>query len=236
MSQVVSLTLFRFASVARRAWVFSQMGLARGAMARTPGIGFWKLCGTGTGEGFTPLPETAVWAILATWPDREAAEAGTERGEVWRRWRDRATEDWTLYLSPRSSRGNWSGTEPFSAASGRPSSRGPVAVLTRATIRGRAIVPFWGKAPAVSDRIGADPNVLFKIGLGEVPWLHQITFSVWPDIETMTAFARRGAHAEAIRAVRAGGWFREELYARFAVTGTAGRWAGVPAFDHLEAA
>ena len=67
---------------------------------------------------------------------------------------------------------------------------------------------------------------MFKIGIGEVPLLHQVTFSVWPDTASMAAFARRGPHAEAIRAVRDEGWFNEELYARFRLTGTAGTWQG----------
>ena len=42
------------------------------------------------------------------------------------------------------------------------------------------------------------------------------------------------AHAEAIRAVRDNGWFAEELYARFQVLGTEGRWHGQdPIARHL---
>ena len=75
--------------------------------------------------------------------------------------------------------------------------------------------------------IGADPNVAFKIGIGEMPLLHQVTFSIWPDAASMTAFARgNGPHGRAIQAVREGDWFAEELYARFALLGTAGTWEG----------
>ena len=50
--------------------------------------------------------------------------------------------------------------------------------------------------------------MLFKIGIGEVPLLQQVTFSIWPDTASMAAFARAdGPHARAIRAVREGGWF-----------------------------
>jgi spheroidene monooxygenase len=69
----------------------------------------------------------------------------------------------------------------------------------------------------------ADPNVMFKIGIGEVPWMQQVTFSIWPDARTMAEFARHdGPHARAIKAVRDGGWFREELYARFRVDAVEG--------------
>ena len=75
--------------------------------------------------------------------------------------------------------------------------------------------------------IGEDPNVMFKIGIGEVPLFQQITFSIWPDSDTMANFARKdGPHAKAIRAVRDGKWFKEELYARFRVSGETGSWEG----------
>jgi spheroidene monooxygenase len=91
---------------------------------------------------------------------------------------------------------------------------------------------FWGRTPDISARIGRDANVLFKAGIGEVPWLHQVTFSVWPDTAAMAAFARAdGPHAAAIRAVRSEGWFSEELYARFAVLAHAGTWGGRDPLD-----
>jgi spheroidene monooxygenase len=69
---------------------------------------------------------------------------------------------------------------------------------------------------------------MFKIGIGEVPWMQQVTFSIWPDARTMAEFARHdGPHARAIKAVRDGGWFREELYARFRVDAVEGEWEGV---------
>ena len=93
---------------------------------------------------------------------------------------------------------------------------------------------FWRRVPDISAVIGADPNVSFKIGIGEVPLLHQVTFSIWPDAEAMAAFARHdGPHARAIAAVRSGDWFREELYARFAVIGARGTWEGRPAAERL---
>jgi spheroidene monooxygenase len=201
------------------------MGAARPGLARTPGIQFFKLCGSGTGEGFTPRPNTEVWAILAGWDDEAAARRATASAPVFARWRARAAEAWTVFLSPYQSRGKWAGGEPFRPEGGPP--EGPVAALTRATIRPGMLLRFWGRVPGISAVIGADPNVLFKIGIGEVPWLHQVTFSIWPDTAGMAAFARGdGPHGRAIRAVREEGWFSEELYARFRVLGDAGTWHG----------
>jgi len=201
------------------------MLLARFSLPRVAGLDFWKLLGSGTGEGFTPLPNTAVYAILATWSDRTTAEHQLRDAPVFRRYRQHASETWTVFLTPVSSRGAWSGRAPFAPEKARQS--GLLASLTRASVRLANLPGFWRRVPAISRRIGSDPNVLFKIGVGEVPWLHQVTFSIWPDESSMAAFARHdGPHARAIRTVRAEGWFSEELYARFRVTGEAGSWGG----------
>jgi spheroidene monooxygenase len=225
--KTVSLSFFRFAPGLARVWAFAMMGLARPGMSRIDGIGFWKLCGSGTGEGFTPVPNTGVYAILATWPDLETAQRQISTAKIYQRYRARAKEDWTVFLSPTSVRGQWSGVTPFEAD--HPADAGPVAALTRATIKPRAALRFWKRVPDISTVIGTDDNVVFKIGIGEVPLLHQVTFSIWPDTTTMANFARAdGPHARAIKAVRAGDWFQEELYARFQVTACDGTWNGQP--------
>jgi spheroidene monooxygenase len=226
--QTVSLTLYRFPSVAARLWVLGQMAVARLSFWRMPDVGFFKLCGTGSGEGFTPRPNTRVWAILATWPDAESARRNLDQAPVFRRWRRRAQESWTVLLTPTSARGRWSGVEPFQPQpAGQSAVPGPVVALTRATIKPATFLRFWGRVPDISAAIGSDPNVIFKIGIGEVPLLHQVTFSIWPDAEAMANFARGdGPHGRAIRAVREEGWFTEELYARFSIVDDWGTWEG----------
>ena len=224
--QVVTLSLFRFRSVGDRVWAFLMMGLARWPLARLKGIGFWKLMGAGTGEGFTPLPDTGAVAILATWPDLETAERQIAGSEIYRRYLLRSDETMTFYLTPFASRGSWSGKAPFQPEGGPPG-RGLVAALTRATLRPAVLLRFWSRVPDISKAIGENRDVVFKLGVGEVPWFHQMTFSIWPDTETMAAFARAdGPHSRAIRAVREGEWFSEELYARFSILAARGTWNG----------
>ncbi len=232
--QSVTLSLFRFGAPRARLWAFAQMGLARRGLAAIRDIGTWKLCGSGTGEGFTPIPNTAVYAILATWPDHDTARRAMYGNRVFRRYREHADESRTLFLSTTSARGTWAGDTPFDV-SAEPNA-GPIAALTRATIKPRIAAKFWGRVPGISKVIGEDPNVLFKIGIGEVPWLHQVTLSIWPDADSMAAFARHdGPHARAIRAVRTEQWFKEDLYARFNVDAVEGIWDGEPAqFDLAE--
>lgn len=236
MIQTVTLSFFRFGPMHARLWAFTQMGFARLSMPRVPGIKFWKLCGSGTGEGFTPLPNTAVYAILATWDDIDAARVGLN-APVFQRYNSHAEETYTLFLTPTSARGTWSGQTPFQTSHlpAQGSTLGPIAALTRATIKPSVATQFWRKVPSISAVIGDDPNVLFKIGIGEVPLLHQVTFSIWPDTDSMADFARRGGpHTDAIRAVRDHGWFSEELYARFHVVDAQGTWEGQRPLQHLE--
>lgn len=238
MGQIVSLSLHRFEGRAAQAWAFAMMGLARRPLSRVPGIGFWKLCGSGGGGGFGARPNPSVYAILATWPGEAEARAAVSGASIFARYRARAAECWTILLRPVSARGAWSGQRPFEP--GPAGGGGPIAALTRGSVRAGALTRFWSRVPAISDRVGANGEVLFKIGIGEVPWLHQVTFSVWPDAAAMARFARSGPHAEAIRAVREQGLFAEDLYARFEVAGEIGAWGGAPPLTtarvHREAA
>ena len=232
---VTSLSLFRFDGLLPRLWVIGQMGAARFALRRERRAQFWKLCGSGTGEGFTPRPNWGVWAILATWPDEATARAATAANPVWQRWRAKAQESWTIYLSPLSARGAWAGVNPFLPDMTGLQATGPLAALTRATVRPSRALRFWKRVPNISATIGEDPNVAFKIGIGEVPLLHQVTFSIWPDTASMAAFARGdGPHGRAIKAVRDGKWFDEELYARFALLGATGTWNGTDPLASLK--
>ncbi|MFP7672398.1 spheroidene monooxygenase [Marivita sp. S0852] len=223
--QTVSLSFYRFATPLTRLWALSMMGAARLSLPRIDGLEFWKLCGSGTGEGFTPMPNTAVYAILTVWSDESRARDAIASEPLFQKYRKHASENWTLFLTPYSARGVWSGQTPFIEET--PPSDGPIAALTRATVRPSVAAQFWKRVPDISGVIGQDPNVMFKIGIGELPLLQQITFSIWPDSKSMAEFARvDGPHAHAIRAVRDGQWFREELYARFRIAGETGSWEG----------
>lgn len=222
----VSISFFRFDGVFNRLWAFSQMQFARGPLKRMPGIGFFKLFGTGTGEGFTPVPNFGVYAILATWASEDAAREAVANGRVFKAWRAHASEAATVYLNAISSRGTWDGVSPFEVNKmvGIPV---PMAVMTRATLKKRFVFDFWRQTPDISGTVREQTNLKFKIGMGEVPWFQQVTFSIWDDPEKMKAFAYKSqSHANAIKQVRDNKWFKEELYARFHVQGFEGAWDG----------
>ena len=225
--QTVTLSLFRFDSTYHKCWAFVMMGLARPMLKRIHGLTFWKLLGSGTGQGFTPIPNWGVYGILGVWASQEDAERGTAKLQPFTAYRTRAAESATLFLKVSSARGKWSGALPFNTSTTTHSQNsGPVAILTRATVKWQKIPQFWRHSPEISTRIGNNTDVMFKIGLGEVPLRQQLTFSVWPDIVRMAEFAHQnGPHHRAIQQVRKGNWFKEELYARFNIISIDGHWS-----------
>lgn len=229
---VVSLSFYRFRGVWPRFWAFTQMQLARGPMARTPGIRFSRTLGTGSGDGFDPWPNFSVYAHLATWDGEDQAREALESAPVFTRHRRMAQESWTLFLAPSRAKGRWGGVQPFelaAQANPRPASlTGPVAVLTRATIRPRCMPAFWRSVPAVSRATRDHSGLRFKIGLGELPFAQLMTFSLWDDEESIRRFAyAHGAHHQTLKRAHAAGWFTEDLFARFRVVDAIGTWAGV---------
>lgn len=226
--QIVAISFFRFEGVFQKLWAFSQMGFARKKLKKIKQISFFKLFGSGIGEGFTPYPNTSVYAILSVWNNLGEAENNIEEREIYENYRNHSIENWTVFLSPISSKGYWDKTNPFKPNKNEFKKKDHMlAALTRATIKPKIMLKFWSKVPAISKVIGNDKNVLFKMGLGEIPWFHQVTFSIWPNAKTMADFARKdGPHAKAIKSVREGNWFSEELYARFEVKKAIGKWCG----------
>lgn len=224
MTAQVCLSLFRFQGFQNKLWAFSMMGRARRYFQNITHLKFWKLCGSGTGEGFTPQPNWAVYAVLTAWDDKISAKDQLHQQPIFKLYTDKAEEHWHIWLQPQSSRGQWDGQQPFIPTAEKTCDQAPLAVLTRASLRPRFARQFWQQVPNISKRIGQNTDVLFKIGIGEIPLFHQITFSIWPDAHSMSQFAHQGPHACAIKAVRQGDWFREDLYARFRVVETQGSW------------
>ncbi|MGF1444574.1 MAG: spheroidene monooxygenase [Pikeienuella sp.] len=220
-----SISFFRFGGWRGRLWAFSQMSLARAPLSRTEGLGFFKLFGTGGGESFRARPNPGVWAVLATWPDLQRARSAQAEAGVFRRYRAVADETYSVYLEAVSIRGQWDGRQPFDIAE-RPLGC-PFAVLTRATVKPSKALAFWKDAPDIDAQTAREPALLFKRGMGEMPFLRQVTFSIWSDLEAMKTFAyRHPFHRDAARQARERNWFSEELFARFAVLGTEGSWEG----------
>ncbi|MBO6640587.1 MAG: spheroidene monooxygenase [Roseitalea sp.] len=228
--QIVTLSLYHFVGLPAELWAFSQMGLMRPAVARMEGLRFHKMMGTGAGAGFSTTPDFSTYTLLCVWDDGAAARKALDDATPFARYRARADRSATLHLAATQTRGQWSGAEPFAVdAQTRP--EGPIVALTRATLRWSKLAAFWSLVPAISDVAEADPHQHFMMGMGEIPYKHQMTFSIWDDEAAMRTFSLASqTHGTAVRRAWDEGWFAESLFARFNLLAVEGAWPGLERF------
>jgi hypothetical protein len=133
-----------------------------------------------------------------------------------------------MRLALLSGYGRWSGRDVLAdlRASRPATTEGPVAVLTRATVRPSRWHRFRGARPPVSAELAGAAGLRAAVAIGEAPVGLQATFSVWRDAAAMVAFARSPHHRDVVRRTRDEHWYGEELFARFVPLGATGTWDG----------
>ncbi|WP_080237167.1 DUF3291 domain-containing protein [Spirosoma rigui] len=228
----ISITAFRYKPLARfRA--FANMGRILMQPLRADGLQFSKLMGSGVDFGL--IPDLSTYVFLGVWDTITTAQSFS-RTQIYQHLNQGTVETGTLYLRPERAHGLWDGVNPFTtgeARSGREKSEtsgNPVAVLTRATIRPRALPDFWRHVPQARQRLADQADqLLFGIGVGEVPLVQQCTISVWRSSAAVDQYAyRQSGHKEVVRLTRERKWYSEELFARFTVLRAEGQlFAGI---------
>jgi hypothetical protein len=174
----------------------------------------------GTARGFAPRDaDLTRWALVAVFPSRSELEA-YDRAPVVRGWDAVAAQRARLVLDPRSSRGSWGGRSPFTVGvrPARPDSAeavtGSVLALTRARLRAGHGRRFRRAVPPVGGIAGLD----FAMGIGEWPVGLLGTLTLWSSEGALRSFAWGDpAHLDVVARTGPERWYREDLYARFAV-------------------
>ena len=208
----------------------ARLGTDRLRVRGTPGLRFARLLGTGSGSSTAAGADWSRTGLFAVWESASALAAFEDEdgwfGSRLARVRRRGGEAYGVRLALLSGHGRWAAREVLADLdNGDPG--GPVAVLTRARVRPQAWRRFRGVQRAVADEVAAATGLLAVVGIGEAPVGLQATFSLWTDAAALAGFAyRRPVHLEVVRRTRRERWYGEELFARFAPTGSWGTWDG----------
>ncbi len=205
-------------------WGFSRFVLGRFPLRNINGLRFSKILGSGHEGGFGLKPSATRQGLFCLFDQESQADDFLEHSAVIAAYRGHAREFFSCKLAAYSCKGSWSGTSiPVQAQA--PSS-GPIAALTRASIRPSKASAFWRNSPPAELSLAKAQGCLIAVGLGEAPILRQATFSIWESVDAMNAYARTGAHLEAIQASLSGQHFSESMFVRFQPISPQGIWKG----------
>ncbi|PIB38913.1 DUF3291 domain-containing protein [Maribacter sp. 4G9] len=226
MSQVTTLTFFRYLNLKGRIWAFGTMQFAHSPLSKVSGLQMYKLMGSGK-QGFNPLPDWSVYALLQIWENEASADAFFDSSPLMKSYLKKSNERWTVYMKNSMAKGKWSGKNPFLKSNSLEAANPFIAVITRATIKPRMLFRFWKYVPTSQKPLRKNTGLLFTKGIGEVPVLQMATFSIWRDKESLMNFAYSSKeHQKAIQKTRQLNWYKEELFSRFQPYRSIGAWMG----------
>ena len=213
---MTTFTIFNFSGASQRWWAFKQMVYAH-AQLKKCGNEFYKLLGSGGGEGFSLLPDFGTYILLQTWPDEAVATRFFKSNPLFLEYLDMCSECRVIHARAYKADGTWNGINPFLNQEGN-AEPDMLGVLTRASIKPALLWQFWRYVPGVSKKIFQSPGLIFAKGIGELPLVEQATFSLWEQQKAMQHFAyKQKEHAAVVKKTRELNWYSEELFARFEV-------------------
>jgi hypothetical protein len=180
--------------------------------------------GCGKNGTFDKHPDWQQWGILAV--NKIPMDAFSIKKEevitqlygafIGRWFRLLNCETWTIFLNPIEGHGSWDGKNPFGNMTKKNEYDGPIAVLTRATIRLSKLNSFWKNVNGVAQQMAGANGLITSIGIGEMPFIKQATFSIWKNKELMKAFAyQMHQHQEVIKKTKKENWYSEDMFVRF---------------------
>jgi spheroidene monooxygenase len=218
--------LILLAKIRPRYWSWGWNRIAFGSWFTdpAPGLRFIKTLGSGVDGGFGLTPSPSHQGMFCVFDSVDEANQFVEQAPLIAAYRQRSDELFMATLRPSSVRGSWDGVSLTAGDAIAPDAM--MATLTRASIRPASATAFWRYAPDAQKDLMTAAGCDLAIGLGEAPVFRQATFSLWKNTAAMDAYARAGAHMEAIRAAWKHEFFSESMFVRFAPIRMQGQWKG----------
>lgn len=230
MSEVVTLSIFKYKQLKDQLWAFGMMQFAHRDLTKEKECSFYKLMGSGK-ENFNPLPDWSVYALLQVWDDAPAATKFFNSSKLFQRYRKHSSEVLVLHLHPIQSHGKWNGQMPFQIHK-KKNEKAMIAAITRASIKKSKLRTFWKYVPRSQEPLHRANGLIYTKGFGEVPITEMATFSIWEKEDDLKNYAYKSReHAEAIKKTRKLNWYKEEMFSRYEIIDMFGSWesAKVPA-------
>ncbi len=227
---ITTLTIVRYPRF------FGWAGFLSMAFCRIPlwfnqSISFWKLMGCGKNGSFDKTPDWQQWALLIVHKNSLSPQKNIPWiMTIW--WYLFNCEKWNLTMEPLEGHGLWDGKAAFGILPKQTEYEGPIGILTRATIRISKLSRFWQHVNGVASQMATAPGFVTSVGIGEVPWLKQATFSIWTSKALMKQFAYQlKEHAEVIKKTHQEKWYSEDMFVRFKIIESTGNLHGKLPFE-----
>jgi spheroidene monooxygenase len=220
--QIAVLGLIDIASNSR-GWGFSRYILGKRPFQQIAGLQFCKVLGSGMNGGFSTTPSLTKQGFFCVFDSKHNADLFQKSSSIIKAYQDHAHEFFIASVQAYSSRGSWSGFAMSCSNTSSPS-MGPIASLTRASIRPSKAIAFWKRAKPAEDAVSHASGKILTAGVGEAPYFRQATFTIWDNAQSLEQYAQQGAHLAAIKAAYGESYFSESMFTRFRVIEAQGVW------------
>ncbi len=216
--QFITIRFIEFSGFSAKRHAFAEMGRSLVSGWSAPGLVFSKHLGTGAGNGFSIWPNFGLYAWLGVWESPEHAGEFFQHDARWLAYSSPSNQISGWDAIPFKGKGTWNSLQPFVFSNQDDSWEGPVAVITRASIRWHKALLFWWNVPSASKHLEGKQGLKYAKGVGELPLFEQATFSLWESASNLDQFAYQSKeHAPMIKKTRKYDWYSEEMFIRMRV-------------------
>ena len=148
-------------------WGLSRYVIGRFSLYNIPGLQFFKVLGSGFEGGFSTKPSLHKQGLFCVFDSEHHAKQFRAHSKLVQAYMNHSREFFAVSLNAFSTRGSWANTQLDITAKAPVS--GPIASLTRASIKPLKANAFWKKAQPAEVSINQSEGVILSAGLGEAP-------------------------------------------------------------------